>query len=253
MIFWQKCVKGDCVSHLLYDIFKRWAEKYQPPVWKSAKTTSQFAVCISRKGGEGETAVERGGDAAAETRGSLSSREPCSLWLIAISRGRCEEIRCLFIPFSQKNHQANSGGEHLVRQQNFEEKMWAKQDHITKISINMSLSEDFSLKRSDWTASSFCPRALLSQSRPSFLHFTVIRSHSLHPLLFTLTLYYQSATLHCSPQSPLSLTSLCSPALPFSTPSYFSPEPSFSVSTALPFRPFVSPTPTPPSLWQPLH
>lgn len=128
----------------------------------------------------------------------------------------------------------------------FQGKMWAKQDHITKISINMSPSKDFSLKRSDWAARSFCPRAFLftgSQSHPSFLHFTVTCSPPLHPLLSHSLYIHQSATLNCSPWTPLSLTSLCSPALPFSTPSYFSPEHSSSVSTALPFRPFVSPPP----------
>ena len=126
--------------------------------------------------------------------------------------------------------------------------MWAKQDHITKISINMSPSKDFSLKRSDWAARSFCPRAFLftgSQSHPSFLHFTVTCSPPLHPLLSHSLYIHQSATLNCSPWTPLSLTSLCSPALPFSTPSYFSPEHSSSVSTALPFRPFVPPPPPP--------
>ena len=145
-----------------------------------------------------------------------------------------------FVPFSEKSPSKQWRGA-LSQTAKFQGKMWAKQDHITKISINMSLSKDFSLKRSDWTAHSFCPRAFLSQSHPSLLHFTVTRSHSLRPLLSHSLYIHQSATLDCSPRSPLSLTSLCSLALPFSTPSYFSPEPSFSVSTALPFRPFVPP------------
>lgn len=134
--------------------------------------------------------------------------------------------------------------------------LWAKQEHITKISINISHSVAFSLKRSDQIAPSIAliPSSSLVHHPTPVPTFTVIHSPtflthlSVYPW-FSLS-FYSSV---CNPRrlsqsSPLSYFSL------FTCPSLIHPHPTLRPclpSLQLSHCSFVSFFP--PSLWQPLH
>lgn len=153
--------------------------------------------------------------------------------------GRWKEIRCLLSHSPRKNHQVNRGGS-IKSDGKFSRKNvpWAKQDHITKISIDVSHSKNPSLKRSDWIAPSFALySSLVYHSWFTILPFTVIHSNTSLLCLSTPPSHslsiHQSATLHRSLQTLPSYFVFVHLPFPFPIPLYSLPEPSSSVSPAL--------------------
>lgn len=110
--------------------------------------------------------------------------------------------------------------------------LWAKQDHISKISIKISHSKDVSLERSDWIP----PLFALMLSSSLVHHPTPLSSFHYHSFTFSphpsfSLCIHQSATMNRSTKLPLSYVTLFFPSPPQPTQS---PSPSLLSALSLP-------------------